>query len=202
MTKNIRLLFYILSITIFCNSCSIKRRLYGSGYYVKIHHSNHKKADGFVQKKESINSQSIDNVSGQLGEEIANASTNIEALQIPKIINTNPFDENVIPIKNKLKVKIPKYKNETKTITEVIPEAKSEKKLYPMSLGALLVSIFGLFKFGVLAGSLAITFGIVSLVMIKKEPKTRKGKSLAVAAIVIGFLDIVVTLLFIIMQLV
>ncbi|NJK85148.1 MAG: DUF4190 domain-containing protein [Bacteroidales bacterium] len=59
-----------------------------------------------------------------------------------------------------------------------------------------MTSLAGLFFFGIPFGIISLIFGYISTGKISKNPKKFKGKGYAIAAILIGLLDIVSVIIF------
>jgi hypothetical protein len=66
-----------------------------------------------------------------------------------------------------------------------------EVKTEGLGLAGFIISLAGLFVFGLLFGLLAVIFGSISLVRIKRSPGRYKGKGYALVSLIIGIIDIV-----------
>ena len=71
---------------------------------------------------------------------------------------------------------------------------QGEAKTNGQAIASFVLSIVGLFIFGLICGILALSMGVTSLKHIKAFPN-EKGKGLAIAGIVIGSIDCVFVLL-------
>ena len=72
------------------------------------------------------------------------------------------------------------------------------KKNNVCALVSLIVSLVGIVIAGLPCGIIATITGIIGLVTFKKD--TEKGKGMAIAGLIIGVLEIVIMILFMIMQ--
>jgi len=74
-------------------------------------------------------------------------------------------------------------------------EVKTTNKLAVVSL---VLSLVGLLVAGLPCGAAAVITGIIGLV--KYKPETEKGKGMAIAGIVVGAVDVVLVVFFMIVQ--
>ncbi len=75
-------------------------------------------------------------------------------------------------------------------------KALDEVKFDGLAIAGFVTSIVGLLLFGIILGLASVVFGAIALRRIRRDAGTRKGKGLAIAAIIIGFIDIAGTLIF------
>ena len=73
-----------------------------------------------------------------------------------------------------------------------------EKKNNVFAIISLVVSLIGLIVFGIPCGIGAVITGIIGL--IKFNPEKEKGKGMAIAGIVVGALDIVMVVIWLIIR--
>jgi len=66
-----------------------------------------------------------------------------------------------------------------------------EKKTEGLSLTGFFASIVGFFIAGVPLGAMAMVFGIIGMGKISREPDRYRGKGFAIAAVLIGLIDII-----------
>jgi hypothetical protein len=109
----------------------------------------------------------------------------------------------------KSNVNVIKYSNGTNdyfTSNDYIPSVQSSdnnfsadnrfavdtRKSHGLAIAGFVTSLAGLFIFSIPLGILSVVFGAVSLGKIRRSPSRFKGKGLAIAAIIIGLVDIVV----------
>ncbi len=73
----------------------------------------------------------------------------------------------------------------------VIRPVEKSKETHLLAIIGFIASIIGLFVLGIILGILAVIFGCTSYTKIKREPEKWKGAALAIAAIVIGIVDVI-----------
>jgi hypothetical protein len=78
---------------------------------------------------------------------------------------------------------VPTYNNNTVVKTE------------GLGLAGFVASLVGLFIAGIPLGAIAVIFGGISLSKINKNPQKYKGRGFAIAALIIGLLDVVATII-------
>jgi len=74
-------------------------------------------------------------------------------------------------------------------------QAKDELRTEGLAVAGFICSLIGIFFAGLVFGTLAVIFGIVALGKIKRNPETKKGRGLAIAAIVIGLVVLPLTII-------
>lgn len=89
-----------------------------------------------------------------------------------------------------------KYPNGTRDFfSEATPEIRQSEVLTPqvegLGLAGFISSLTGLFVFGIPLGFLAVIFGSVSMGKHRRNPGKFKGRGLAMAAVIIGLVDII-----------
>lgn len=103
-------------------------------------------------------------------------------------------------------ISVIKYSNGTNdyfTSNDYIPSVNKpavndweySRKTEGLGLTGFITSLAGLFVAGIVLGIVSIVFGAISLGRIKREPGRYKGKGFAIAAILIGLVDIIGVLL-------
>lgn len=64
-------------------------------------------------------------------------------------------------------------------------------KIQPLAIAGLIAGIVGLFVAGIPLGIIAVVFGFIALNKIKRNPNLFRGKGLAIASVILGFVAII-----------
>lgn len=116
-----------------------------------------------------------------------------------KVINYKlcDVDENTVLGIDKTEVFMIKYADGSKKVISPVNQQESlkPKKTEALGLTGLITSLIGLWIMGIPLGILSIIFGSISLGKIKENPSKYNNKGLALAAVVLGFIDVIGVLL-------
>jgi hypothetical protein len=122
---------------------------------------------------------------------------------LSKIIFSNGTEEKFEMSENSSVQEFPSYENtKPRSATSSNPQIqaaldKANRKTDGFAIAGFVASFVGIFVAGIILGVVAIVFGAVGLSRISKDPVNRKGSGLAVAAITLGVLVVILTLLLI-----
>jgi len=83
--------------------------------------------------------------------------------------------------------KEPEYSSSEADQNGVEQNNSPRKKIHPLGLTGVILSLLGIFVAAVILGSMACIFGIISIAKIDQSPDKWKGKGFAIASILLGF---------------
>lgn len=193
-------------VSMFLSSCTMQKCVYSKGYYVdwfgksgndkkEIDKDENNVIEDVVITNEVLESEqnisTITEEKSQLNNTELSATLNDELLV---------FDEKKNLFKRK-SVEIQKdavadtFKSEFKQGASMIVNAPDDsQKTNGMAIAGFVCSLVGLFLFGIVLGLLGIIFGAIGLGKISKDSSRWKGKGMAIAALVVGVVDVVVAI--------
>lgn len=187
-TKN--LLFAIASIALL-NSCSIEKRHYRSGYYFNNTEKNKSEIrDEIVKQSEPTKSVIENKIVINEPEDLEDANLFASINEAEPLYIEKPQPLNYSQVKNH-KEQNESFKAELKNGYKKI-KSDNDKRMSGMAVAGFIVSLLGLFLFGILMGLIGIIFSAIGLAKINKNQDKFKGKGLAVAGLIIGIIDILV----------
>ena len=206
MCNKLKVLFvFVLGINIFLTSCRIEKKLYSNGYYININKGK-QHAQKIAPKDESTSSSSKElksNNNAIKETENVNEDEPILASESNQIYinqNNNVQNDN----QNQKKENYITFNAYKKELNKGVKKIKEHQKLNGSSMNGLalagfICSIVGLVLFGFILGAVAVVLSAIGLHKIKQDPINWDGKGLAIAGIIIGFLDIIGWLIFILL---
>lgn len=108
-----------------------------------------------------------------------------------EIILETPIENNT-PTQEQETIQNPNVESTNNTQAENIENSAPRKKFSGKGIAGFVLSLVGLFIFGIPCGILGVVFSSIAM----KETKTKnlRGKGLAIAGLVISIIDIVLTL--------
>ncbi len=187
--------FYLaLAIMVTFTSCSIEKRRYMSGYYIEQNYGKHP-----IHQQELVRENNKKEI-----------NTNENSTPVPSIVDTSEVidldnstvssNSKEIMLLPKKEIKLPfisvvKKENTEPSTLKAPPEQPMPAPVSGLAVAGFVLSLVGLFIFGIPFGVLAIIFGAVALSTIDKNPaKKIKGRGLSIAAIIIGLIDVIAVL--------
>lgn len=193
-------------VSMFLSSCTMQKCVYSKGYYVDWF------GKGGNNKKE-INKDE-DNVIEDvvITNEVLESEQNISTLTEEKIQLNNSelsatVNDELLVLEEKKDLfhgenegiqkdeSASTFKSEFKKGASTILSAPDDsQKTNGMAIAGFVCSLVGLFLFGIVLGLLGIIFGAIGLGKISKDSSRWKGKGMAIAALIVGVVDVVVAI--------
>lgn len=196
MNKTFIALITVLVVT----SCTIEKRAYNKGF--NIQRSANFKRTSEHEHQDTISKRSEKNSKGQINESVTNV------LETPLIAEQSVQTNGTLPTsieRNEIQPKqqslfVQELKQATHEAKQYFfPINKKEdaeepvkKKVDFYSLLGFITGVLGIALFGFLLGVIAVLYGILGIRRINRQPEKLRGKGLAIAAIVLGVVDILV----------
>jgi hypothetical protein len=161
---------------------------FNSPLLFKKHQPANLKLDFIVQQ------EACDTIISKMGDVIVGKVTEVGEIEI-KYKRCEIFNSPTYSMRRS-NISVIKYANGTRDFFTASGPVDSrysteEAKTEGLGLAGFIISLAGLFVFGIPFGLLAIIFGSISLGKIKRNPGRFKGKGYALASLIIGFIDVV-----------
>jgi hypothetical protein len=207
--NKIAVIALILSILI-PTSCSVKKRVYLSGYHVEWFKNKKQSNTASVNKKSQVYAEELKlskeshvevkkltDGSVQENKGLLASAANQQVFQ-PKYFKGGSYPKKTLTLIGLEKQAKPSYNNRYKKRVEKVSANGDEPKMNGMALTGFISSMLGIvlsfFLIGIVIGIVATVFSAIGLGKINKEPTKWKGKGLAIAGLVLGIIEIVVSI--------
>ncbi len=201
-----KLFVFGVLVSLFLSSCTMQKCVYSKGYYVDwFGKGGNNKKEINKDEKNVIEDVVITN---EVLESEQNIFTPTE--EKSKLNNTElaaTVNEELLVLDEKKDLfqienegiqkdeSAPTFKSEFKKGASMILSAPDDsQKTNGMAIAGFVCSLVGLFLFGLVLGILGIIFSAIGLGKISKDSSRWKGKGMAVAALIVGVVDVVVAI--------
>ncbi len=194
---------------------TFQKRKYTKGYHVQSKAKKSPKVAVAEEHNESLEIEKSEQAASENDQDklVEQKVIKVEQKEISKLaikedkvleklnsINHKLFDarENLIEALEEKQEKVKqKFRNSISDIEQKPTDLKG--KVTPGSaIGGFASGILGIFFiFGIILGILAIILGLSALKKIKRQPEVYNGKALAIAAVILGIIDVIGALIFI-----
>jgi hypothetical protein len=194
-------------VSMFLSSCTMQKCVYSKGYYVdwfgksgndkkEIDKDENNVTRDVAVKQEASESESnissCTEANSQSNNTELSANLNEELLVLDEKKNLFKRTNDEIQ-KDALAAT---FKSEFKQGASMIVNAPDDsQKTNGMAIAGFVCSLVGLFLFGIVLGLLGIIFGAIGLGKISKDSSRWKGKGMAIAALIVGVVDVVVAII-------